>query len=189
MTMRLTTLLDWFVPPGVRGDAALSNRYRGAAKALQVVSTVVFGLFIAYLAVIDQPPRQELGLFGAAIAVPLLGAVLMRLTANIALSLLLTNMGGVLLVTVWSYLSGGILSPAAPWALALMAVWSRFGNRTFVLAAGLFASACMAALYYATVHDMLPGSMMREDQLTLYGLLSLLSATAVTVADSRDSSP
>lgn len=84
-----------------------------------------------------------------------------------------------LLAAMWALLSGGILSPSAPWMLALMAVWAGFGDRRFVIWAGTIVALCTAGLYAATINAWLPPSMMRTEQLPLYGLLSLLFATAL----------
>ena len=180
-------LVDWLVPPPVRIDQALSERFRGIVRALLLISAVVLVLALTYLAVMPAPPLQELALFATVIVVPVLGALLVRVTANITLSLLLTNLAGVCLTAGWSFLSGGILSPAAPWMMALMAVWAAFGNRLYVLLAGGFVSSCIVVLYLVTVNHAIPVSMMPPDRLPLYALLSLLSATSLLVIAAQNS--
>ena len=63
-----------------------------------------------------------------------------------------------LLAAMWALLSGGILSPSAPWMLALMAVWAGFGDRRFVIWAGTIVALCTAGLYAATINAWLPPS-------------------------------
>ena len=178
----MTTLFDWFVPRGARADAAMAERFRGVAKALLGVSAVGLLALLGYLALIERPPVHEVMLFTAGIVIATLGAVLMRFTANITLSLLVTNVAGISLIAAWAYLSGGITSPAAIWMLALMAGWVSFGSRAQMVWAGAFVSLCALTLYVATARGWVPPSIMNPVNLPLYSLIAYVSAALLLMS-------
>ena len=178
----MTTLIDWFVPRGARADAAMAERFRGVAKALLGVSAVGLLALLGYLALIERPPVQEMMLFAAGIVIATLGAVLIRFTANITLSLLVTNVAGISLIAAWAYLSGGITSPAAIWMLALMAGWVSFGSRAQMVWAGGFVSLCALTLYVATARGWVPPSIMNPVSLPLYSLIAYVSAALLLMS-------
>ena len=178
----MTKPIDWFVPSAARADAAVAERFRGVAKALLGVSGVALLSLLVFLALIERPPLQEVAVFTAGIAISTLGAVMMRFTGNITLSLLLTNIAGISLIAAWAFLSGGILSPAAIWMLALMAGWVSFGSRAQMVWAGVFVSVCALVLYVATVRGWLPASIMQPANLPLYGLIAYVSAALLLMS-------
>ena len=178
----MTKLFDWFVPQRARMDAAAVERFRGVAKALLGVSAVALLALLVYLALIERPPPQEVALFAAGIVIAALGAVLMRFTGNITLSLLLTNVAGISLIATWAYWSGGITSPAAIWMLALMAGWVSFGSRAQMVWAGAFVSLCALVLYAATAQGWVPPSIMNQANLPLYALIAYVSAASLLMS-------
>ena len=78
-------LIDWFVPPGARVDAARASRYRGVIKSLLAISVTVMVLLLFYLLVRSAPTKSELGLFSTCIVIPVLGALLVRGSGRILL--------------------------------------------------------------------------------------------------------
>ena len=108
-------MFDWFVPPAARGNSKWHDRHVAVAKSLLSISLTVAGLLIAYLLVRSGPTAAEMALFAAGMVIPVLGTLLIRVTGRILHGLVLTNLAGILLVSLWAYLTGGILSAVVPW--------------------------------------------------------------------------
>jgi signal transduction histidine kinase len=172
-------LFDWFVPTHARGDAASETRYKGVAKALLSISAVVSLLCAVYLGARGAMGGLEIALFAAAIATPMLGAIALRLFRRATPALVLTNLGGVLIVTVWSYATGGMRSPALPWLLALLAILSTFGNVAILLLVAMIDVAAVGFLYAATVNAWLPPSLVPDALTSTLMLIAMLSAVVV----------
>jgi hypothetical protein len=119
---------DWFVPPDLRDEPRVRTRHRGITKALLTISLVVTLMLLAVALLRGRLSPAEYTLFAVCIVTPVLGALLIRATASITLGLVATNLGGILIVTVWAFLSGGILSIALPAFLANIALLGTFGN-------------------------------------------------------------
>ncbi len=174
-------VFSWFLPPHVRGDPAREMRYKGIVKSLLAISGVVTTLFFAYAAVRGGMSRIEAGLFAAAILTPALGAVSLRFLESITPVLVLTNVGGVAIVAVWSYYMGGIHSAALPWLLALFAVLSTFGSAPILVTVALVDVGAIVILYTATVNGWLPRSVAPVETEPTLMLLTMLSAVAMMV--------
>lgn len=174
-------ILDFLVPPAVRGDSRRLLRHRGIAKALLSISLVVGALLLAYLLVRRELPRQEGLLFTAAIVSPALGALFIRFTGRIELGLFLTNMAGVGIVTLWCGLTGGITSVVLPWFLPNLFVLSTFGNRRMLVLTALVLVAALACLFQATRLGWLPANPVPAALLPTFALLSMVSSVAVVV--------
>ena len=171
--------LDWFVPPAVRADPVRAGRHRGIVKALLAISLTVVVLFIFYLLVRSAPGAVELALFGTCFIVPVLGALLIRATGRIMHGLVLTNLAGILLVWLWAYLTGGILSVAVPWLLAILALLVTFGNIVLLGVAGGAAGVAIVVLYGLTIRGWVPSSLVPPALTHELMLLSMLSSVAV----------
>jgi signal transduction histidine kinase len=172
---------DWFVPAHVRGDAQRETRHKGIAKALLSISAVVSILFAAYRATRGELAGLETALFWAAIATPVAGAVALRYLRRVTPTLVLTNLGGVLIVAVWSFATGGVHSPALPWLLALLAILSTFGNVAILLLVALIDVAAVVFLYAATVYGWLPENMLPEPAASAIMFITMLAGVAVVL--------
>ena len=173
--------IDWFVPPASRADPVWGDRHRGVAKSLLAISATVAILLIGYLLVRNAPSVAELVLFAAAIVIPLCGALLIRGSGRIVHGLILTNLAGVLLVGVWAYLTGGILSVAIPWFLANLALLSTFGNMLLLGFAGGAVMIVVVTLYGLSIRGWIPMSLVPPALTHELMLLSMLSSVAVLV--------
>jgi len=174
-------LFDWFVPEHARGDATRETRHKGIAKSLLSISAVVSILFVAYAIVRVAPTGLEFVLFAAAVATPILGAVALRFLRRVTPALVLTNLGGVLIVAVWSFATGGLQSPALPWLLALLAILSTFGNVAILLTVAMIDVAAIVSLYAATANGWLPSSRVPEETAPALMLVAMLSAVALVL--------
>ena len=176
-------LIEWLVPPRARGKPEWHGRHVGVAKALLAISATVIVLLILFLLVRPVPTLAEILLFAAAIVIPVLGALLIRATGRIVHGLVLTNIAGVLLVTLWAYLTGGIQSVAIPWLLANLALLSAFGNMFVLTVAGSVLTAAVVMLYALTERGALPASFVPPAAQPVLLLLALLSSiTAIVFA-------
>jgi len=170
---------DWFIPVHARGDEAAETRYKGVAKALLSISAVVSILAAAYWIVRGSLNGLEVGLFAAAIGTPAAGALAMRFLRRATPALVFTNVGGVVIVTVWSYATGGMQSPALPWLVALLAVLSTFGNVAILILVAAIDVAAILFLYTATLYGWLPASFVPDVAASSLILLAMLSSVAV----------
>jgi len=177
-------IFDWFVPAHARGDGARETRHKGVAKALLSISAVVSILFAAYWIVRGSLDWLEIGLFTAAIATPAAGALALRFLRRATPALVVTNLGGVLIVTVWSFATGGMQSPALPWLVALLAVLSTFGNVAILILVAAIDVAAIVFLYAATLSGWLPASVVADTTVSSLMLLAMLSAVAVVALSS-----
>ena len=174
-------LIDWFVPPRALADPVWGPRHRGITKSLLAISLTVTVLMVLYLLVRSAPTAAELGLFGAAIVIPVFGALLIRRSGRILHGLVLTNLAGILLVGLWAYLTGGILSVAVPWLLANLALLATFGNMLLLGVAGGAVMAVIVLLYGLTIRGWVPSSLVPPALTHELMLLSTLSSVAVLV--------
>jgi signal transduction histidine kinase len=173
----VNNVVDLFLPDRARSDETFINRARGIIKSLLVISLVVAVLFTVYLVVIPAPPPIEIGLFAACFIFPILGAWLFRLTGNVMLCMTLSNLSGFLIVLIWAAMSGGVMSPAMPWMLGLMATVVSFGNWRYITAIGAFVMLSSATLFVLTGSSVMPPSFMEEKYVPLYFALSYTSAS------------
>ena len=176
-------LIEWLVPLQARGKPEWHGRHAGVAKALLAISATVIVLLVLFLLVRPVPTLAEILLFAAAIVIPVLGALLIRATGRIVHGLVLTNIAGVLLVTLWAYLTGGIQSVAIPWLLANLALLSAFGNMFVLTVTGSVLTAAVVMLYVLTERGALPASFVPPSAQPVLLLLALLSSiTAIVFA-------
>lgn len=174
-------LIDWFVPPRARADAARERRYRGAITLLLVMSGTVAVLLLFYLLVRSAPTRPELALFATCMVIPVFGALMIRGSGRILYGLVLTNLAAILLVGVWAYLTGGILSPVMPWFLANLALLATFGNLLLLGVVGGALLLTISVLYYGSIRGWLPASLVTPALAHEFVLLAMLSAIVVVV--------
>jgi signal transduction histidine kinase len=174
-------LLDWFVPPAARADPARASRYRGIAKSLLTISVTMAIVLQGYLLVRSSPTLAELALFAACIVAPVLGALVVRASGRIVHGLVLTNLAGILLVGLWAYLTGGILSVALPWFLGNLALLATFGNMLLLSVAGGALVVVIVALYLMTVRGWIPDSLVPAEHSHELMLLSMVSSVLVVV--------
>lgn len=173
--------IDWFVPPSLDGEPRRIMRHRGIAKSLLTISLVVSAMLVTLVVFGGHLSGAEYALFAAGIVTPLLGALLIRATANIGLGLVVTNSGGILIVAVWAYLSGGMASFALPVFLANIALLSAFGNSAIMLAMGAMLAVAILLLYLATVLAWLPPSLVAAADVPWLMLTSMLGSVAIVV--------
>ena len=172
---------DWFVPPDLRDEPRVRTRHRGITKALLTISLVVTLMLLAVALLRGRLSPAEYTLFAVCIVTPVLGALLIRATASITLGLVATNLGGILIVTVWAFLSGGILSIAVPAFLANIALLGTFGNVPILLGMGAVLAAALVFLYLATTLGWMPVSMVTASDLPGLMLTSMLGSAAIVV--------
>lgn len=173
--------IDWFVPPGHDDEPRRVMRHRGIAKSLLTISLVVSVMLLTVVVFGGRLSGTEYALFAAGIVTPLLGALLIRETGNITLGLVATNGGGIVILAVWAFVSGGIVSIALPGFLANLALLSTFGNATMLLAVGAALAATLFFLYLATAMAWLPPSIVAAADLPGLMLTSMVGSVAIVV--------
>jgi signal transduction histidine kinase len=169
-------LFDWFVPQSARDDARARLRHRGIAKSLLAISLFAALMLAGFVAARGALAAVEYAAFAGAIAIPALGALYIRFTANIGAGVVATNIGGVLLVTFWALVTGGTASAALPVFLGNLALLATFGNRRILLAIGALLLAALVLIYIATVSGRLPPSVVPEGAAPLLMLIGMGSA-------------
>jgi len=182
---------DWFVPRSAQGDPSKVGRHKGIAKSLLAISLVTSLIFLAFLLVRAGLSSIEFSLFAAGILTPALGALLIRVSGDITLGLVCTNIGGILIVAVWAFLAGGITSVVLPVFLANIALLSTFGNVAILLLMGATLTGTLVFLYLGTVMDWLPVSIVPHSAVpplmlsTMLGSVGLLVLAGLVVARER----
>jgi signal transduction histidine kinase len=174
-------IINWFVPPSVLGDARRTTRHKGIAKSLLAISLATSLMFVGDVLLRGRLPGVEYALFVVAICTPVLGALLIRLTGDISLGLVATNFGGILIVAVWAFFSGGVRSVALPVFLANIALLSTFGNAAILLLMGATLMAALVFLYLATVLGWLPASFVPDAATPALLLVSNLGSVGLVV--------
>jgi signal transduction histidine kinase len=174
-------IIDWFVPPHALHDPRKTTRHRGIAKSLLTISLVVSLMLLGIVFVRETLPVGQYAMFAAGIVTPVLGTLLIRATGDISLGLVVTNIGGILIVAIWAFLSGGINSIALPGFLANLALLSTFGNSAILLVTGSLLGAALLFLYLATVMAWLPVSMIPAAELPGLMLTSMLGSAGMVV--------
>ncbi len=169
-------LFDWFVPPSARGDARARLRFRGIAKSLLAISLFAALMLAAFVAARGALAPAEYAAFAGAIAIPALGALYIRFTGRIGAGLVATNVGGVLLVTYWALVTGGMASAALPVFLGNLALLVTFGNRRLLIAIGGLLLAALLFLYFATASGRLPASVIPQAEAPLMMLIGMAAA-------------
>jgi len=174
-------LISWFVPLGAREDPRKLTRHKGIAKSLLAISAVTSLMFLGDVLLRGKLPFAEYALFAAGIATPVLGAALIRVTGDITLGLVTTNIGGILIVAVWAFMTGGFSSVALPVFLANIALLSTFGNAAILLVMGFALMAALVFLYLATSMGWLPVSFVPEAATPALMLTSMLGSVGLVV--------
>ncbi|MBE0622987.1 MAG: hypothetical protein IH605_20555 [Burkholderiales bacterium] len=174
-------VITWFVPPGVLGDVRKTTRHIGIAKSLLAISLVTSLSLFGYLAVRGNPVPAEYALFAAAICMPILGALLIRATGDITLGLVTTNIGGILIVAAWAFMTGGVRSVAIPLFLANISLLSTFGNAAILLVTGAVLMVALVFLYLATSLVWLPASFIPDADTPGLMLTSMLGSVGLVV--------
>jgi hypothetical protein len=114
------TLRQWIISIGwcrrSRSTIPACTRATGASpRRLLTISLVVSVMLVAVALLRGMGVAwAEYLLFAGCILTPVIGAVLIRPPASIGLGFVATNLGGIVVVTAWAWLSGGILSMALP---------------------------------------------------------------------------
>lgn len=176
-------VINWLVPPGARDDARKNTRHRGIVKAMLTISLVTALMLACIMAVKGGLPSAEYALFLAGVVMPVMGALLIRLTADITLGLVVANISGILIIGVWAFLTGGINSATLPGFLAPLALQSTFGNIAILLVTGAALAVALVFLYAATVMGWLPVSVVSAAEIPGMSLTTMLgSATIVVLA-------
>jgi signal transduction histidine kinase len=163
-------------------DAGEARRQRAVARALLAISATLAVLLFGFLWVRSAPTRIEVTMFAAAFLIPLAGIALIRLTGRIVAGLALITLAGLLLIGAWAWLTGGIVSMVLPWALALLALLSIFGNLALLAGAGALLTALLLLLYAATTWRWIPESLLPPELIPEMLLLSLSSSAALVVS-------
>lgn len=174
-------VITWFVPPNALPDPRRNTRHRGIAKSLLTISLVVSLMYLGVAFVRGAMPLAEHLMFAAGILTPVLGALLIRATGDIGLGLVVTNIGGILVIAVWAFLTGGITSIALPGFLANIALLSTFGNPAILLVMGAILAAALLFLYTATTLSWLPISMIPDTEMPGLMLTSMLGSVGIVV--------
>lgn len=174
-------VITWFVPPNALPDPRRNTRHRGIAKSLLTISLVVSLMYLGVAFVRDTMPFAEHVMFAAGILTPVFGALLIRVTGDISLGLVVTNIGGILVIAVWAFLTGGITSIALPGFLANIALLSTFGNPAILLVMGAILGAALLFLYTATMQSWLPISMIPDTEMPGLMLTSMLGSVGIVV--------
>ncbi len=174
-------IIAWFVPASALDDPRKSTRHRGIAKSLLAISLVTILMFFGDLLIRGSLPLTEYALFAIAIITPAMGALLIRFTGDITLGLVTTNFGGILIVAVWAFLTGGITSFALPVFLANIALLSTFGNAAILLVMGIVLMAALIFLYLATTVGWLPASLVPSTATPALMLTSMLGSVGLVV--------
>ena len=173
--------ITWFVPPSVLGDPRKTTRHKGIAKSLLAISLVTSLMFLGDLLVRSNLPLIEYALFAVAISTPVLGALLIRATGDVSLGLVATNFGGILIVAVWAFFSGGVRSVALPVFLANISLLSTFGNAAILLLMGATLAVALVFLYLATAMGWLPPSFVPDAATPALLLTSNLGSVGLVV--------
>jgi PAS domain S-box-containing protein len=171
--------LDWFVPPHARANARLAANGRTVAGSLLTISAVLSLVLVVFLLVRSRPSTVELAVFAAAIATPVLAAVCIRFVANPTGILLLTNLAGIAYVAIWAAVTGGVLSVAVPWLIALLATLGTFGKARVLLVAFAADALVLVGLYLGSARGLLPQSPVADAEAMTLALIAQISSLAV----------
>jgi signal transduction histidine kinase len=174
-------VITWFVPPSALDDPRKTTRHIGIAKSLLAISLVVSVICLGYVFVRGNLLAAEYALFVVAICTPTLGALLIRATGDITLGLVTTNIGGIVIVAVWAFLTGGVRSVALPVFLANIALLSTFGNAAILLVTGSVLILALVFLYLATSLGWLPASFILDSATPALMLTSMLGSVGLVV--------
>ncbi|MBL8376257.1 MAG: hypothetical protein JNM79_00145 [Burkholderiales bacterium] len=175
------SVLDALIPAAARGDTAAARQVRAVVRSLLAISATLAGLLIGFLLLRSAPTAVEVGMFAMALMIPLAGIALIRLTGRIVAGLVLITMAGMALLGAWAWMTGGIHSVVLPWALALLALLSIFGNLILLTVAGALLVTMLVVLYVASVRGWNPESLLPADLVAEMLLLSLLSSALLMV--------
>ncbi|MFN0162277.1 MAG: sensor histidine kinase [Burkholderiales bacterium] len=175
------SLLDALIAPALHGDAAARQQARAVVRSLLAISATLAGLLVGFLLLRSAPAAVEVAMFAVALVIPLAGIALMRATGRIVAGLMLSTLAGIALIGAWAWVTGGINSVVLPWALALLALLSIFGNLPLLGGAAALLAVMLVLLYVATVRDWTPASILPGELVDEMLLLSLLSSALLTV--------
>jgi hypothetical protein len=171
--------IDWFLPPQARANARLAAHGRTVARSLLTISGVLSLVLVVFLLVRDRPSALELSVFAAAMVTPVLAAVCIRFAPNPTGVLLLTNLAGIAYVAIWASVTGGVLSVAIPWLIALLATLGTFGKARVLLVAFVADVLVLVGLYLGTANGLLQHNLVPPEEAMTLALIAQLSSLAV----------
>lgn len=177
--------LDWFVPSSARADERLADRARTVAGSLLTISGTLALVLVPFLLVRSRPSPIELATFAAALATPVLAALAIRCAVNTTSALLLTNLAGIACVAIWAAVTGGVLSVAMPWLIALLATLGTFGKARVLLVAFAVDAAVVVGLYLGSANDLLPPSILPVEESLTLALIAQISSLGVVAMAAR----
>ncbi len=171
--------IDFFLPPAVRQDMRARARFRAVVRLLLTVSGVGLVVTLLYLGLRPDPAVLEVVAPLGCVAVPVLGVFAIRLTGRLRLCLGLANLGGIVLLSLFAYVTGGIESFALPWLLANFALLGSFGNRAALVLIGSLTLAALGLLYGLGEAGLLPAHGLSRGEFIVAHLLSFMGTTIV----------
>ena len=177
--------IDWFLPPQARANARLAAHGRTVARSLLTISGVLSLVLVVFLLVRDRPSALELSVFAAAMVTPVLAAVCIRFAPNPTGVLLLTNLAGIAYVAIWASVTGGVLSVAIPWLIALLATLGTFGKARVLLVAFAADVLVLVGLYLGTANGLLQHNLVPPEEAMTLALIAQLSSLAVVAMAAR----
>ena len=177
--------IDWFLPPQARANARLAAHGRTVARSLLTISGVLSLVLVVFLLVRDRPSALELSVFAAAMVTPVLAAVCIRFAPNPTGVLLLTNLAGIAYVAIWASVTGGVLSVAIPWLIALLATLGTFGKARVLLVAFAADVLVLVGLYLGAANGLLQHNLVPPEEAMTLALIAQLSSLAVVAMAAR----
>jgi signal transduction histidine kinase len=168
--------LDFLLPPSTREDKVLRRRFRSMMLSQLILVGIMTIFFVLYLFIRGTPSVYEGILLCLNIFVPLFGILFIRQTGQVSVVLYWITASGLILVTCWAWISGGVDSPAIPWVFVLMASTSTYGLIRASVLALILVVCSILVLLYGTYYHLIPVSIIGESNAMSVWFLSMIFA-------------
>ena len=177
MTFNLMRIPQWFSPPGIEKTSPLGRRSVAVARSILSISliTAICGSF--YLFFREDATSLEAVILIVGCTIPLIGVIAIRSGYSITRIIIVLNVGGLVNMTAFVMITGGISSPVTPFYLVFFVFSGTYGSRHVARWAIIGTALCLAFLYWIGSTGLQPASVLLPEEIVDLRAISLLIAS------------
>ncbi len=166
---------QWFSPPGIERTSPLGRRSIGVARGFLTISLTAAVCSGFYLVLREDATIAEIVIILVGFTIPLIGAFAIRSGFSLNMIVIAVNLGGVVSLTAFVAITGGLSSPVTPFYLVFFVYLSTYGSRQLARWAIIGTVLCLAFLYWIGATGLLPVSVLLPGQIVDLQAISLLT--------------
>ncbi len=152
----LNLLVDFFLPTEAAADPGLKRRASRVIRTFLPITLIAAVSFPPYLLIQPESSWLDYTGFIAGMSAPIIGALVIKFWAAIDAAVLIANLSGVVILTIFALISGGFASPLAPWLLGFFPLAASYGRLRITVIVTLAVLSAFTLIYWFTATGTLP---------------------------------